>query len=377
MRERKEERKKKEEKRREEKRREKKKKKSQNLALPSSDPLTFLVFLSLHTGSSKMSNPFEDSNPFANQEEEGNPFEDSAVVQGADEDPILERKAEDSQGEKKGKEKERGRAFFTNPFSSSLTSPAPSSPENEEISQKEAELQRKEEELKRKQKELERQEKGKGGAQKPNWPICFPFLFHSIKDEIPEEHQRFMRGMYFSWLATVVCLFFNCIGCLTILTAGLGGKDFGFSIMYFFVITPLSFFLWYRPVYNAYMKDTSFYFSIFLVFNACHLLFELYIIMGAPDTGSCGIINMSDLYGKKKIAEAAICNVVVVMWLILFGAQAYFYWVVYRTYRSRGHTFKEAGNQAVSSAAKSDTGRKAFSAAASGAMEGMTSQNRS
>src|SRR5690606_30361177 len=109
-----------------------------------------------------------------------------------------------------------------------------------------------------------------------------------------------------SWMLTVLSLLFNLIGCLCILIAGLGGQDFGFSIMYLVLIPPLAFILWYRPVYNAFMKDNSFYFVLFLFFNGCHVLFMLYLVMGAPETGAAGFINMIDLYAKKHYGEGTV-----------------------------------------------------------------------
>jgi len=39
-----------------------------------------------------------------------------------------------------------------------------------------------------------------------------------------------------------------------------GAADLGVSLGYCFTITAASFLLWYRPVYNAFMKEMSMYY---------------------------------------------------------------------------------------------------------------------
>jgi hypothetical protein len=42
-----------------------------------------------------------------------------------------------------------------------------------------------------------------------------------------------------------------------------GAADMGVSLGYCFTITAASFLLWYRPIYNAFMKEMSMYYCKF------------------------------------------------------------------------------------------------------------------
>lgn len=63
------------------------------------------------------------------------------------------------------------------------------------------ELARREAELERRERELQR----KGGDQqpykKPNFPICYPFVYHNIRDEIPSGLRR--RVAYLGFLGWI------------------------------------------------------------------------------------------------------------------------------------------------------------------------------
>jgi secretory carrier-associated membrane protein len=136
-----------------------------------------------------------------------------------------------------------------------------------------------EKERKRKERLAMRQ-----GPAAPNWPRCRPYLYHSIPDEIEVPLQRTVRALYYSWFLVCACSYLNCLGALLILTSGAsesGGSDFGWSILYAVLIPVLSFFMWYRPVYNAFKNDSSFYFYVYFIFGGCHVAFNIYIILGS------------------------------------------------------------------------------------------------
>lgn len=183
-----------------------------------------------------------------------------------------------------------------NPFDDptpARTSPAPSYPSPnhasrlEELNQRERDLERREAELNQKADHIRR-------FGRNNWPRCmstithrvcainpsfsvYPVIFHSIKDEIPEQYRPLITRLYQLWFVLFGTLIVNFIACIFILTSGSpnGGSDLGSSIgyvaeldlcphgvscvgrpRYMFVITPLSFLLWYR-----YVLSTPFYYS--------------------------------------------------------------------------------------------------------------------
>ena len=38
-----------------------------------------------------------------------------------------------------------------------------------------------------------------GQLKKKNWPICWPWIYQNIVEEIPEKSRRVVREVYFAW----------------------------------------------------------------------------------------------------------------------------------------------------------------------------------
>jgi hypothetical protein len=63
------------------------------------------------------------------------------------------------------------------------------------------ELQRREEELSKRERDIQIKEGVISTVRKNNWPICKPFLYHSIKEEIqPGLKQKTAYVAYFAWM---------------------------------------------------------------------------------------------------------------------------------------------------------------------------------
>lgn len=73
------------------------------------------------------------------------------------------------------------------------------------LRQREAELERRERFLQRRERDLEQ-----GGVviKRKNWPICRPFTYHSISDDIPVHNQAAVRAGYVNWMGGVACFVF-------------------------------------------------------------------------------------------------------------------------------------------------------------------------
>lgn len=153
---------------------------------------------------------------------------------------------------------------------------------------KEEELRKREEDLLAREKQLRQQQEAlaKVGYHPPNWPPFKPLIYHDIDVEIPESEQKTVRGLYHLWLGLEGTLIFNVLSTFFILIApnGLssGPTEFGVSFVYIFTISACSFFLWYRPVYNAYMKESSLYYcksKLFLLLSFIFiLLLDLFFV---------------------------------------------------------------------------------------------------
>jgi len=193
-------------------------------------------------------------------------------------------------------------------------------------------------------------------GKKPNFPFFYPLIFHDIATEIKRQDQPTVRGLYSYWLIVVATLIWNTIATLFILLAhakGIttGGTDFGVSFVYTFFITALSFILWYRPAYNAYMKDRAMYYFFFFVFFGFHLLFALYMAIGIPGSGSAGLINYIAMYADGKILAGVFGTVASILWFGQVLSGVWLMKIVHDHFRNKGHSFNEARAQAMTTVA--------------------------
>ncbi|XP_028058060.1 secretory carrier-associated membrane protein 4-like [Camellia sinensis] len=84
-----------------------------------------------------------------------------------------------------------------------------------------------------------------------NCPPCFPIIHHDIGNEIPVHAQKLQYLAFASWLGIVLCLVFNVIVVIVCWIRGGGVKIFFLAIIYALLGCPLSYVLWYRPLYRA------------------------------------------------------------------------------------------------------------------------------
>ncbi|KAJ3226050.1 hypothetical protein HK099_005635 [Clydaea vesicula] len=177
------------------------------------------------------------------------------------------------------------------------------------LSKREEELKRREEELAQRERALrsEQDSMRQHGFHPPNWPFFYPYIYLDINEEIPEIHRGTVSKIYKFWLATVGNLLFNMLVCFILLvspTANGGAQsptvatDFGVALMYCFTITAASFFLWYRPIYNGYMKENSLYFRF-------------------ATSGSAGFINLLGAFAAGKVFGGVMCIIDFAVWLTL------------------------------------------------------------
>ncbi|KAI3983843.1 hypothetical protein MKX01_011551 [Papaver californicum] len=129
--------------------------------------------------------------------------------------------------------------------------------------------------LKRREQDIKRREDAVTRAGVPsddrNWPPFFPVIHHDIANEIPIHAQRLQYLAFASWLGIVFCLAFNVIAVTVCWIRGGGVKIFFLAIIYAFLGCPLSYVLWYRPLYRAMRTDSALKFSWFFLFYLMHI----------------------------------------------------------------------------------------------------------
>ncbi|KAG9150480.1 hypothetical protein Leryth_010860 [Lithospermum erythrorhizon] len=115
-----------------------------------------------------------------------------------------------------------------------------------------------------------------------NWPPFFPIIHHDIANEIPVPAQRLQYLAFSSWLGIVLCLVFNVIAVIVCWVQGGGVKIFFLSIIYCILGCPLSYILWYRPLYRAMRTDSALGFSWFFLFYLLHIGFCIFAAIAPP-----------------------------------------------------------------------------------------------
>ncbi|KAF9265438.1 scamp-domain-containing protein [Marasmius fiardii PR-910] len=219
----------------------------------------------------------------------------------------------------------------------------------EQLRQREADLARRETELNKRAEQIR-------AHGRKNWPpsklaLVFPIIYHDIKEEIPEASRALITRLYQLWLVLFVTLILNMIACIFILVAGSadGGKDVGSSIGYLFIISITSFLLWYRPIYNGYMKEQSLYYYLYFFFCGWHLIFSIYMIIGIPSTGSAGLIQTVQMFSRHQWAAAVLGLVATVGWVLQGLGNAFYYRQIYAHHTAVGHTMEKVGGFSITS----------------------------
>ncbi|KAF7662708.1 hypothetical protein LDENG_00228880 [Lucifuga dentata] len=209
--------------------------------------------------------------------------------------------------------------------------------QQEELEQKAAELERKEQEL-----------QNRAATKENNWPPLprffpvKPCFYQDFDEDIPEEYRRICKRMYYLWMFHSATLFLNVLACLAYFTADAQyGVDFGLSILWFVLFTPISFICWYRPVYKAFRSDSSF--SFFFFFFVFFFQVAVYIIqsVGIPKWGNSGWISSITMI-RKNLAVAVVMMVVAGFFTVNAILAIILLKMVHSKYRRTGASFSKA-----------------------------------
>ncbi|XP_072992288.1 secretory carrier-associated membrane protein 4-like isoform X2 [Typha latifolia] len=143
-----------------------------------------------------------------------------------------------------------------------------------------------EEDLKRREKEIRQREDALTRAgvtvEEKNWPPIFPIIHHDIAKEIPVHAQKLQYLAFASWLGIVFCLVWNIIAVITCWIRGGGVIIFLLATIYALLGCPLSYVLWYRPLYRAMRTDSALKFGWFFLFYLIHIGFCILAAIAPP-----------------------------------------------------------------------------------------------
>ncbi|KAJ4881869.1 Secretory carrier-associated membrane protein 4 [Raphanus sativus] len=97
------------------------------------------------------------------------------------------------------------------------------------------------------------------------------------EDAVAKFHAQKLQYLAFaSWLGIVLCLVFNVIAVIVCWIKGRGVKIFFLATIYALLGCPISYLLWYRPLYRAMRTDSALKFDWFFFFNLIHIGFCIF-----------------------------------------------------------------------------------------------------
>ncbi|KAJ3596409.1 hypothetical protein NHX12_002816 [Muraenolepis orangiensis] len=291
-----------------------------------------------------------DSNPFADPANE-NPFHDPSVTQ------VTNSTMESVDQYNPFPSHSTDSLAATTPASTSPYQPAVLQPSSEPspkaiAAAAQANLLRQQEELERKAAELDRRElelQSRGPTGKANnWPPLpksFPIkpcFYQDFSEDIPDEHRRVCKMIYYLWMFNCVTLFLNLLACLAVFTTDAAyGVDFGLSILWLILFMPCSFLCWYRPVYKAFKSDSSFSFFFFFMVFFCQAVIFVIQAVGIPKWGNSGWITALTAV-RSNTAVGAIMIVVAVFFTVCAALSIILLKMVHGNYRRTGASFQKA-----------------------------------
>ncbi|XP_028814576.1 secretory carrier-associated membrane protein 2-like [Denticeps clupeoides] len=324
-----------------------------------------------------------DSNPFEDPAN-ANPFQDPSVTQvtntGVGRMDQFNPFAEDGAGN------QSTLAASTTPSQPAVLQPSVEPGPKAAAAAAQADLLRQQEELERKAADLERREqelqsRGPSTGKENNWPPLprrFPIkpcFYQDISEEIPIEHQRVCKMMYYLWMFHCVTLFLNLLACLAFFTTNsANGVDFGLSILWFILFTPCSFLCWYRPVYKAFRSDSSFNFFFFFFIFFCQVVIFIIQSVGIPNWGNSGWISAVSIIGSNP-AVGAIMMIVASFFTVCAVLSVILLKMVHGHYRHTGASFQKAQEEFSQGVLTNRSFQSAAASAASTAAQGAFQRN--
>uniref|UniRef100_A0A1A8G5G8 Secretory carrier-associated membrane protein n=1 Tax=Nothobranchius korthausae TaxID=1143690 RepID=A0A1A8G5G8_9TELE len=332
-----------------------------------------------------------DSNPFADPVDV-NPFQDASITQATSRAPTNLGEYNPFSATEMG-----DYTGTTIPASAASSQPAVLQPSVEQSAKATAaagtaDLIKQQQELERKAADLERREQelqnrttnreSNPGAKENNWPplpkFCpvKPCFYQNFEEEIPDDYRRICKRMYYLWMFHCATLFLNVLACLAYFTADSSkGVDFGLSILWFLLFSPVAFVCWYRPVYKAFRSDSSF--SFFFFFFVFFLQVAVYVIqsVGIPSWGNSGWILSISVIGTN-LAVAVVMMVVAGFFTVNAVLALILLKMVHAKYRRTGASFTKAQEEFSKGVLTNRTVQTTAASAASSAAQGAFGRNQ-
>merc|ERR1711953_162100 len=244
-----------------------------------------------------------------------------------------------------------------------------------------ADFQRRQEELERRARELDRREQEIRNAptnvKQNNWPplpkICpiQPCFYQDISVDIPVEFQQIVKYVYYLWIGHTALRLVSVLLGLMLIFVGGGVGSLLYAVLWFVVFTPLSYLLWFRPIYKAFRDDSSISFMAFFFIFFFQMIFTFFRML--TGLGSGGLIVGFELVSATGASGGTIfVGILLIIESVGFGiltlADFYVLTRVHKMYRSTGASMAKAQQEFTTGVMSNETVRQAAADAAAASM---------
>jgi len=208
-----------------------------------------------------------------------------------------------------------------------------------ELDDREAALIKLENSLLERSKQIQDREQRMEGAGvvEDNWPCAmYALTYHSIRGEIPSQHQPLVRKQYWILKLTMFALTWNFLTMLVMYIEDLASStQLTWATIYLVTGVPGAWKLWYKAIYRAVGNDKRVKFVQYFLFGTCHTIFCIVAAIGVQETSMVGFLFMIDALNKNTA-----CGVCAVMaataWVLIALGSLIMLRRTYRLYKSRG-----------------------------------------
>jgi len=175
------------------------------------------------------------------------------------------------------------------------------------------------------------------GVVEDNWPCAFyPITYHSIKSEIPPQHQAFVRKHYWILKLTMFALTWNFFTMVIMyIENAASSMTLTWATMYVLIGVPGAWKMWYKAIYRAVGTDKRVKFVQYFLFGGCHTIFCVVACIGIPETAMMGVMFM--IKAMNKGTAVGICGLIsCAAWLAIALGSVLMVKRTFRLYKSRG-----------------------------------------
>jgi len=175
------------------------------------------------------------------------------------------------------------------------------------------------------------------GVVEDNWPCaCYPITYHSITNEIPIQHQSFVRRHYWILKLTIFAFVWNFLTMLIMYIENeASATTLTWASLYLITGVPGAWKMWYKAIYRAVGTDSRLKFLQYFFFCLCHTFFCMTAAIGVPQTAMMGFLLM--LKAMDINTACGICGVLsFACWVTLSVCSILMLRQTYKLYKSRG-----------------------------------------